>query len=269
MKIKEIIESLRTQKPDDYVFPTGFKELDDFLDGGFFRKELIVVGAATGAGKSLFSAQIFLNIAKKCFRSAYFSLEINNEMIVSRLVGQIANIKPSRVMRGFLTPDEFKRKYDAETSLQVYEEHLNFFDNFYKLKDIEKEIKENNYEFVVVDFIQNVIAEQKDEYSNLTLTSLELQRIAKETNCCILVVSQLSNMALRGGYTEYKGSGAIAMVADLGFFLIRNMGDDDLDKDKLILKLAKNRRGFSGKKFCFQIITDGALLVPIKLPDDK
>jgi len=249
--------------------PTGFRELDEFLDGGFFRKELVVVGAATGAGKSLFSAQVFLNIAKKCFKSAYFSLEISNEMIVSRLVGQVANVKPSKIMRGWLTPEEFKRKHDAEISLQVYEDSLNFYDTLYKFKDIEKEIVENKYEFVVIDFIQNVIAEQKDEYSNLTLISIELQRIAKENNCCIVIVSQLSNMALRGGYTEYKGSGAIAMVADLGFFLLRNMGEDDLDKDKLILKLAKNRRGFSGKKFGFQIVTDGALLVPIQISDER
>ncbi len=269
MKLRQIIESIRTKKPDDYVMPTGFHELDEFLDGGFFRKELIVIGAQTGAGKSLFSAQIFLNIAKKCFNSAYFSLEISNEMIVSRLIGQSANLKPSKIMRGYLTPDEFKRKTEAEISLQVYESTINCYDNIYKLKDIEKEIVDNKYEFIVVDFIQNVLAEQKDEYSNLTLISIELQRIAKDNNCCIVMVSQLSNMALRGNYLEYKGSGAIAMVADLGFFLIRNMGDDDMDKDKMILKLAKNRRGFSGKKFGFQIVTDGALLVPIALPDDR
>jgi replicative DNA helicase len=269
MKVKTILESLNTKKSADFVMPTGFKELDEFLDGGFFRKELVVLGAATGGGKSLWAAEVFLNIAKKGFNSAYFSLEISNEMIVSRLIGQIANIKPSRIMRGFLNPEEFKRKKDAEIKLQVYENTLNFFDITYRLKDIEKEIFNNKYEFIVVDFIQNVIAEQKDEYTNLSLISLELQRIAKESNCCILIVSQLSNMALRGGFTEYKGSGSIAMVADLGFFLLRNMGDDDLDKDKLILKLAKNRRGFSGKKFGFQIVTDGALLVEIKLPDDR
>lgn len=269
MKVKTILNSINTKKPQDYVMPTGFKELDEFLDGGFFRKELVVIGAQTGAGKSLFSAQVFSNIAKKCFKSAYFSLEISNEMIVSRLIGQETNIKPSRIMRGFLSQDEIKRKQKAEINLQIYEDSLNFYDNIYKLKEIEKEIVNNKYEFIVVDFIQNVIAEQKDEYSNLTLISLELQRMAKENNCCIVIVSQLSNMALRGGYTEYKGSGAIAMVADLGFFLLRNMGDDDLDRDKLILKLAKNRRGFSGKKFGFQIITDGALLVPFELPDER
>lgn len=269
MKLKQIIDNINTKKPEDFVLPTGFKELDNFLDGGFYRKELIVIGAQTGAGKSLLSAQIFLNISREYFNTAYFSLEISNEMIISRLIGQLANIKPSKIMRGFLTPDEQKRKTDAEFKLRVYEDNINCYDNFYKLKDIEKEIIENKYEFIVVDFIQNVIAEQKDEYSNLTLISLELQRIAKENNCCILIVSQLSNMALRSGYTEYKGSGAIAMVADLGFFLLRNMGEDDLDKDKFILKLAKNRRGSSGFKFGFQIVTDGALLVPITLPNER
>lgn len=264
MKVTNILETLRTSKPKDFVLPTGFAEFDKNLDGGFFRKEIIIVGAQTGAGKSLWSAQVFWNIAKRGFKCAYFSLEISNEMIVSRLIGQIANIKPSRIMMGFLTPEEFKRKQEAEFKLQVYEDNINFYDITYQLKDIEKEIKDNGYEFVVVDFIQNIVNNQKDEYTRLTFTSLELQRMAKQYNCCILVVSQLSNSALKNNNLEYKGSGAIAMVADLGLFLVRNMGDEDLDKDKLVLKIAKNRRGFSGQKMPLQIVTDGALLVELK-----
>lgn len=44
MKIKEIIEQLFTNKGKDICLPTGFYYFDKFLDGGFFRKELIVIG---------------------------------------------------------------------------------------------------------------------------------------------------------------------------------------------------------------------------------
>jgi hypothetical protein len=78
----------------------------------------------------------------------------------------------------------------------------------------------------------------------MSLISLELQRLAKQCNCCIVVLSQLSNMANRGGYIEYKGSGGIAMVADLGFFLIR----EQYPSKKITLQLRKNRRGMYANK---------------------
>lgn len=268
MNLKNVIEILRVKKPDDFVLPTGFKELDNFLDGGFFRKEIVVIGADSGVGKSLISSQIYYNIATQGYKSAYFSLEISNETIVSRLIGQIANIKPAKITKGFLNQDEQKRRYDAEIKLRVWEDQMDLYDDIYYLNEFKKIIKENKYEFVVIDFIQNALSDEKDKYSNLVKLSIELQKLAKECNCCILIDSQLSTDPNKKNF-EYKGAGEIKNVCDLGFYLFRNMGDDDLDKDKLVLKLAKNRRGFSGKRFGFQIVTDGALLVPINLPDER
>lgn len=269
MKIKTVIENLRIKKPDDFVLPTGFNELDEFLDGGFFKKEIVIIGAESGVGKSLLSSQIYYNIAKSCFKSAYFSLEISNETIVSRLIGQIANIKPSLITKGFLTAEENKRRLDAEIKLQVYEDSLDLYDDIYYLEEFKKIIKENKYEFVVIDFIQNALSDEKDKYTSLSKICIELQKLAKECNCCILIDSQLSTDPLKRNNYEYKGAGEIKNICDLGFFLFRNMGDNDQDRDKLVLKLAKNRRGFSGKRFGFQIVTDGALLVPFTLPDDR
>lgn len=244
--VRDILNRMRNQKKSHEVMPTGFNKLDsENLDGGFYAGELVVVGAHTGVGKSQLAIQILLNIAEQGFKTAYFSLEISNEMILARMVGMKTNIKPSMVRFGNLEKQEFESKQNAEMELVGLGDRMSFYDQTYLLDEIMGEIKKHKYEFVVVDFVQNIMDKVNDEYSRLSKIAVTLQKLAKETNCTILILSQLSNTAARDGSRsktlEYKGSGAIAMVADLGFFLEK---DDD---DNTILTLKKNRRGFYGR----------------------
>jgi replicative DNA helicase len=249
-----VIEEIEQAKDNLEFIPTGFKLVDRHLDGGMMRKELVVLGAPSGLGKSNVACQIFLNVAQKGFKSAYFSLEISNEMTVCRMIGALANLKPTRIMAGLLTPEEFERKTEAKERLLAFADYMSFYDHLYTLDEITKEIKENKYEFVVIDFIQNIVSKGKDEYDRLSRAAIDLQKLAKETNSCIMVLSQLSNQVAREGdkapNVEYRGSGSIAMVCDLGFFIQREKAVAmDAVLNKLSLMLRKNRRGIAGVGF--------------------
>lgn len=220
--------------------PTGFNTLDTELDGGFIKKELIVLGGFTGAGKSFLAGQIMFNAAKEGFKCGYFSLEISNAMVVSRLIGQESDLKPTRIMAGLLNELEEEERVKAQAKISVYDNNMFFVDDKYYLTELLKTIREHEFDFVVIDFIQNVM-ERGDEYEKLSKVALELQKLAKEKNCCILIVSQLSNEANKTGAMEYKGSGSIATVCDLGMFAVRVK--DTLDQ--LTLTVRKNRRGRS------------------------
>jgi len=251
-KFSEIVKIIEENKKELEFLPTGLKLIDDFLDGGFMRKELVILGGGTGKGKSFIAGNIFYNVAKKGFRSAYFSLEISTEMIASRLIGAISNIKPTRIIAGYLSQEEMQRKLKAKAEIGTYEELMYFYDDVYQLAMLEKEIKENKYDFIVIDFIQNVITNRPDEYERLSHIALSLQRIAKEANCCILLLSQLSNMVSRESRSdviEYRGSGTIATVADLGFFIEKNEVIGDANTFRI--RLRKNRRGISGMDWGF------------------
>lgn len=247
--ISEVIDNIEQNKKNIEFLPTGFKKLDAFLDGGFMRKELIVIGGHTGIGKSYVAGQIFYQLAIEGFNSAYFSLEVSNEMIASRLIGSLSNIKPTRIYAGLLTPEEFDDKARAKARLTTFDSFLTLYDDVYLFADLKKHIREGKYDFVVIDFIQNVFIPGVDEYTRLSQVALELQQLAKETSCCILVLSQLSNRVAKDGskVVEYKGSGSIAMVCDLGFFIERN--DMDGITNEVRLNLKKNRRGISGFSF--------------------
>lgn len=243
------------------ILPTGLPSIDHFLDGGFFKKELVVLGAGTGKGKSLVAGQIFRNVAMKGFKSAYFSLEISNEMIVSRLIGHHANLSPTHIMVKALDDQESKKKMKASAKLAIYEEFMYFYDDLYQLAQIQKAVMEGGYDFVVIDFIQNIMMPKSDEYERLSFVALALQKLAKDANCCILAISQLSNQMSRERKTdivEYKGSGSIGTVCDLGLFI-----ENTSEKQIMAIRIRKNRRGVSGQAFNFTVAQPGGQLVAL------
>lgn len=255
----EIIKAIEKDKKGLEFIPTGFKFLDDYLDGGLLKKELVVMGAYTGVGKSFMAGTMMYNIAQKGFSCAYYSLEISSTMIVSRLLGQLSNIKPTRITYGLLHPEEHNRISDAKAQLMVYDNFMYLSDDIYEFQKIKQSIRENSFDFVVIDFIQNIV-EKGQEYERLSAIALGLQQLAKEKNCCLLVLSQLSNEAAKKGYMEYKGSGAIATVCDLGMFLSRETIEDGQEINEVKLVVKKNRRGFSGKELKYTFIQPGGAI---------
>lgn len=239
-QLSQVFLDINTMSKNTEFIPTGFEKLDIELDGGFIRKELIVLGGFTGAGKSFLAGQMLYSAAKEGYKCAYFSLEISTEMVVARLIGQESNLKPTRIMAGLLDEYEQDDKIRAQAKLSLCENNLFFFDDLYYLQEITKVIRASSLDFIVIDFIQNVM-EKGDEYEKLSKVALELQKLAKEKDCCILVISQLSNEAHKTGAMEYKGSGSIATVCDLGMFVVR----DTSTMDRMVLSVKKNRRGRS------------------------
>ncbi len=254
MRIPEVLKSISNTKLE--FIPTGFAKLDRELDGGFLRRELVVVGGPSGSGKSFLASQLVLNVADKGFKCLYLSLEISSQTIVSRMLGSLSAIKPARIVGGLLTKEEYQRKLDAEAELLAREQFIDIYDDVYELDKIVEVVKKAKADLVVVDFIQNVIFKGEREYERLSSVSLELQRLAKQTNSCIFVLSQLSNLVSRekdkSPVLEFKGAGTIAQVADLGFWLWQEEVEDFNQQEAVLtLALRKNRRGFSLKPFIF------------------
>ena len=261
LTIADILDRLYKPKKKE-IIPTGFSKLDDILDGGFAKQEMIVIGGGTGVGKSFFAGQMALSMAKKGYSAVYFSLELSAEMIVARMLGAEADIKPTRILWGLLTEEEQKRKEEAIANLMLLSDLLIIYDEVYQFGEITAKIRQHKPEVVFIDFVQNVIVPgQNDEYSRLSLLSVSLQKLAKEMNTCIILLSQLSNRIAREGedarYLEYKGAGTIAQVADLGFWLLP--GADNYK----VLALRKNRRGPSFKKINLRITEPGGKIIEL------
>lgn len=235
--LEDYLLSITEQSKNIEIIPTGFRSLDTFLDGGLMKKEFVVIGGGTGSGKSIIGGQVAMHAASTGHKVAYFSLEISGEMIISRLVGGISDVKPTAIIHNNLGNDEDKVD-NAKMQVAMYSELFHIYDDIYELKEIWKIIDNENYDLVVIDFVQNVFY-KGTEYERMSFIALTLQKLAKKKNCCILALSQLSNTALKEKTVEYKGSGSIAMVADIGMFIAK-----DQDNNR-ILGIRKNRRGIS------------------------
>jgi replicative DNA helicase len=263
MKFSDIDKLIDEDKKTMEIMPTGIHLLDATLEGGFLKKDLVLLCGKTGGGKSLLAGNIFYNMAKQGKKCAYFSLEISNQMVASRLMGARANISPTRLMIHTLEESEQKRKNEAKADISVYEEFMYFYDDLYTFPNIAKVVKEEKFDFAVVDFLQNIDGGRSEEYEKLSAVAIAFQRLAKAQNCCILVLSQLSNLMAKDkkntDIVEYKGSGAIGHAADLGFFIEEGRAGDG----SLSLRLRKNRRGVSGTSISFMIKQPGGQVVEL------
>lgn len=64
--------------------PTKYKQLDDLLGGGLARKEMMLLMANSGGGKSIMLANLALNMIEQGLHALYISLELSEEMIAQR-----------------------------------------------------------------------------------------------------------------------------------------------------------------------------------------
>jgi len=250
MKASQVIDLIKQNRKNHEFIPTGFASLDDNLDGGFLKKELVVIGGSTGAGKSYLAIHLAMQAANAGFKVGYFSLEISMELVVARMIGMKAGVKASHILYGLADEGDIQLK-KAQTFVIGLSDLFNVEDVVYELPIISEAIRKEKYEYVVIDFVQNVIGSRADEYERLSFISLHLQKLAKELNCCVVILSQLSNEVARDDIEtralEYKGSGSIATVTDLGFFLAQTKPENELvveeNTQTYQLRLAKNRRG--------------------------
>lgn len=263
-KYAEIVKQIAEDRKTMEILPTGLMGLDLVLDGGLIKRELIGLGGRTGGGKSLLAGTLFYNMAKNGCKSAYFSMEISNQMVVSRLIGGKSDVSPTRYMISQLRKEEIEATDKADAEIGTWEELMSFYDDIYELNALVAEIKKNDFEFIVVDFLQNIEAKQyRDDRERLAGVARTLQKLAKEKNCVIIAVSQLSNEQARNRKTsdvvEYMGSGAIGHAVDLGFFIETGSAGEG----SLSLKLRKNRRGVSGTSFSFMIKQPGGRVIEL------
>ncbi len=71
---------------------TGWAEVDELLFGGLSRKELLLVSANSGGGKSICLANLALNMSDRGHNVLYASLELSEDIIAQRFDTMITGI---------------------------------------------------------------------------------------------------------------------------------------------------------------------------------
>mgnify|MGYP000392011486 CR=1 FL=1 len=227
---------------------TGFSFLDSTIQG-FLKTHFWIVGGYTSHGKTALMIQLIVNALEHNpnITIAIFSTEMSAESILLRLMSNRTVVPSLSIFRGKFSP-EIQNKVD-EALDYFYTKNIWIYDDVYTFQGINDRCKAiklvSGLDVVFVDFLQNMQGEGSI-YDRMSVIPIQLQKMAKDLNTCVIAMSQVSNEAARSDskVIGYKGAGEIAAACDLGLWLER----DQKDKELLLCAIRKNRHGPTGKK---------------------
>ncbi|SDL14495.1 replicative DNA helicase [Natronincola ferrireducens] len=252
------IEELYEHKKAITGLTTGFIDLDKKLSG-FHNSDLILVAARPAMGKSAFSLNLAQNAAIKASASvAVFSLEMSKEQLMLRMLASESMVSLNKIQSGHLNEEEWTKL--ASAMLPLSQSNI-YFDDTPGISIMEMRSKcrrlkmESGLDLVLVDYLQLMQGDGRTEnrQQEISAISRNLKIMAKELNCPVIALSQLSRAPeMRADHrpilSDLRESGAIEQDADLVMFLYRDeYYHEDSDKKNVAeVIIAKHRHGETG-----------------------
>lgn len=258
--IMDTFEGLRLLKDgpteETVGIQTGFSDLDKQLVG-LGKGNLIIVGARPGVGKTSFALNIATSVAKRTKKAVcIFSLEMQNEELVKRMLSSEALIDSQHLRTGQLSNQEWE---NLAMSASILSETDIFVDDTsgISLTSMKAKLRRvKNLGLVVVDYLQLMQPENhKGEQSRVNQIgeiSRGLKILAKELHVPVICLSQLSRTSEKEKerkpmLSDLRESGSIEQDADMVIFLSRDYYGNDPEKANLVdVIVAKNRHGSVG-----------------------
>lgn len=240
--------------------PSGFADYDRTF-GGFQKSELIIVAARPSMGKTSLALNIAQQAALKSkAKVLIFSLEMSKEQLGLRLLSMESRIESNRLKVGDLEGPEWEQLSRAVDTITKGEMFIDDTPGilFSEIKNKCRRLKaEKGLDLILIDYLQLMSFEGRAENRQQEITSLSryMKQLAREIDCPVIVLSQLSRAPeLRKPHipilSDLRESGSIEQDADIVIFLYRDdyYNVDDSEKPGVCdLIIAKNRSGPTGK----------------------
>lgn len=206
----------------------GYSKLDDIIDG-IRAPHIWVINAYTSRGKTNALLNIIAQLIQDGRRVVFYSLEMPESQIISRLLGIITGLPPMSILKG----KERSNPVVLKAIDLIKKSKLAILTN-QSLSDIQfsmyaEHIREP-VDVFALDYVQLVLVDGAGEYEAMTKIATEFQATMKKLNVPMIQLSQISNEGARAQGSEViavKGSGAIAAAADLCINI--RIGEEDHD----------------------------------------
>ena len=287
-EVKKNSETYQNTKNGIVGLETGFHGLDK-VTLGFKQEELIILAARPSIGKSALALNIAVNIAKfnanrknpnKTAKVAFFSLEMSNPQLVTRMVALESDISIDKIQKGQLGASEWMSVTAAGESLGkldiVFDDSasVGLFEIRAKCRQLSQS---EGLDFIVIDYLQlvkHIDSDSKKIRSNaqnrqeeVAAVSRGLKQLARELKIPILALAQLSRDVekrenKKPTLADLRESGSIEQDADIVMFLYREDATNSKKARETTysptsfaeLIIAKNRQGASGKDIEYSFI---------------
>ena len=258
MDTYDMIEHLYTNKSEITGITTGFRDLNKKING-MQRTDLLLIAARPAMGKTAFSLNLVQNAALKGDASvAVFSLEMSKEQLVQRMLSAQSNVELSKLKTGKLNENDWPRIIDAMAVLSNAKIHIDDTPGI-KISELRSKCRklkmEQGLDLILIDYLQLMEGEGNNEsrQQEIAKISRSLKIIAKELNCPVVALSQLSRAPEqradhRPMLSDLRESGSIEQDADIVMFLYRDeYYHPDSDRKNIgEVIIAKNRHGETG-----------------------
>jgi archaellum biogenesis ATPase FlaH len=228
---------------------TGWPCMDRKLFGGFNRGELNIFAGGSGAGKSLFLANLGVNFALAGLNVVYLTLELSEALVSMRIDSMVTGVSTREIFKN-LDDIEMKVKMIGKKSGML---QVKYMPSGKTVNDIRAYLKEyeikcgKKVDVLLVDYMdllmpigKKISAENlfvKDKY-----VSEELRNLAMEKQCVFVTAAQLNRGAVEEvefDHSHISGGLSKIQTADnvIGIFTSRAMRE----RGRYQLQLMKTR----------------------------
>jgi replicative DNA helicase len=255
-EVVERIDQLFNSDADITGLSTGFADLDE-KTSGWQPSDLVIVAGRPSMGKTSFA----MNMAEHAVLHQekpvlVFSMEMPASQLIMRMMSSLGKIDQTKLRAGNLSEDDWPRLSSAASRLK---DRPLFIDDTPGITPMElrNRIRQVTREhgqpgMVLVDYLQlmsgSVATENRT--NEISQISRELKNIAREFNCPVIALSQLSrNLENRPNKrpinSDLRESGAIEQDADVVVFIYRDevYNEESPDKGVAEIIIGKQRNG--------------------------
>lgn len=260
--LHKVFDRLAELSQSDSLIPglsTGLRDLDTRING-LNKSDLLLIAARPAMGKSAFSLNIGLNVAKKYNKTvAIFNLEMSREQLAMRLLASESFVDGQKMATGKLSEEEWSKLCMASAALSQTDIRIDDNPSITVAEMNAKCRRLDNLGLVIIDYLQlmNGSGYGKSGGENRVTVVGEISRalkiMAKELNVPVICLSQLSRAVesrtdKRPIMSDLRESGAIEQDADAILFLYRDEYYNPNTEDRGVAEciVAKNRHGETG-----------------------
>ena len=258
IKSLDSIEAASKNKGSVTGIATGFYDLD-YKMAGLQPSDLILVAARPSMGKTAFVLNIAEHVAVKShITTAIFSLEMSKNQLVNRILSMNSKVDSQAIRSGELNDEDWAKL--MESARTIGESGLIIDDtpgiSITELRSKCRKFKlEHNLGLIIIDYLQLMSGGKKSEsrQQEISEISRSLKALAREVNCPVIALSQLSRAVeqrpdKRPMLSDLRESGAIEQDADVVMFIYRddyyNHDSEEAGISEIII--GKQRNGPTG-----------------------
>jgi len=230
-------------------FPYPFSTLNEKLQG-IRTPSLVLIGAGTGVGKSLFMREIAYHFMEQGEKIGYIALEESVARTGINFIGFATN-KLLHINPDLLTEEEKREAFNRHFKDKLYlYEHFGSLDSDVLINQIRYMRVKLGCKYIFLDHLSIVISGSAgaDERKDIDRLVTALRSLVEETNTAIITAAHLKQNDGGKAHEEggrvtlrsFRGSGAMAQLSDDVIGLERNQ-QSSTKADRTIPRVLKNR----------------------------